>query len=214
MKEGVVERSETGGESTNVVILTLAAGSSSRMGQSKQLIKINGQPLLQKTVDVASASKLGNVVVVLGAFFNEHKEILKDRPVDIVFHQGWQNGMGSSLKAGVRYIQNKYSQTTGIMVMVCDQPFLTAEHLAKLVETHRVSGKSIVASSYLDKVGVPCFFECSLLSEVLTLNDNEGAKKLLQVHTQDVVSVEFPSGEIDLDTPEDLLRMQSAVDGN
>jgi molybdenum cofactor cytidylyltransferase len=205
-REGVVSRSETGGE---LVILILAAGSSSRMGKSKQLLIIDDKPLLLKAVDIAFASNLGNIVVVLGAHAKEHEEIMKHRPVDIVFNPDWKNGMGSSLKAGVKHIQHQYAQLKGILVMVCDQPFLTAEHLNKLVEAHRESGKPIVASSYSNIIGIPCFFDSAFISNILSLGDEEGAKRLLQVYSQDVVSVEFPKGEVDLDTPEDLQKIDS-----
>lgn len=203
------DRSETGGESAKVALLILAAGSSSRMGQSKQLLRVDDIPLLRRTVDTACASELGNVVVVLGAYANEHKEVLKDKAVDIVFHADWKNGMGSSLKAGAKYIEANYPQAKGILVMVCDQPFLTAGHLVKLVEAHRVSGKPIAASSYSNTIGVPCFFDGTFISTITTLSDEEGAKKLLQVYSKDVISVDFPKGEIDLDTPEDLLKIDS-----
>lgn len=194
-----------------LVTLVLAAGSSSRMGQSKQLIEIKGQPLLQKVVDVVCASKLGKIVVVLGAYYNDHQEILKDKPVDIVFHSAWQNGIGSSLKAGVAYIQKTYSNAKGVIITVCDQPYLTPNHLINLIESHRATGKPIVASSYTNTIGVPCFFQNTIVPSILKLSDNEGAKKLLSVFSNEVAIVDFPMGEIDLDTPEDLSKIQKSL---
>lgn len=213
-REGVVEQSETGGElklnnKGNLALLILAAGSSSRMKTSKQLLLIDGEPLLRRTVREAIDSALGNVVVVLGSNVRAHQEVLNGLPVAVKVNEHWQNGMGSSLKAGVRHIQNQYPLVNGIIVMVCDQPFLTANHLNNLVEAHRVSGKPIVASSYVGTSGVPCFFDADFIPDMLELGDEEGAKKLIKEYSKDVVFVNFPKGEVDLDTPEDLRKIDS-----
>jgi molybdenum cofactor cytidylyltransferase len=208
-REGVVEQSETGGESAKVALLILAAGSSSRMKTSKQLLLINGQTLLRKTVQTAIDSALGNVVVVLGSNAASHQQVLSGLPAAIVINNQWTNGIGSSLKVGATYIESNYPRAKGIIVMVCDQPFLTTDHLIKLEEASRLTGKPIVASSYAGTIGVPCFFDSTFISTISTISDEEGAKKLLKLHSENVTSIEFLNGDVDLDTPEDLRKIDS-----
>jgi molybdenum cofactor cytidylyltransferase len=215
-REGVVERSETGGEFKleeantekskylrEFALLVLAAGPSSRMGQSKQLLLVENEPLLQKTVNVALQAALGKVVVVLGAEATEHQEVLKGLPVDTVVNNNWQDGMGSSLKAGMKYMSEKLPNCEAVIILVCDQPYLTAGHLQQLTAKFLATGKPIIASGYANTLGVPCLFAKGYFEELLAIGDDEGAKKLIQKFSNDVESVPFLKGEIDLDTPDD-----------
>lgn len=188
-------------------ILILAAGSSTRLGQSKQLLKIQGVPLLRKTVLTALVTASHSVTVVLGHNFKQHKEVIQDLNISILHHREWQQGMGSSLKAGVANILKTHSDTPAIVILVCDQPFLTAEHLNVLINTHRTSGVPIVASAYASTTGVPALFDKSVFEELLKLKDDQGAKKIMEKHAGSIVEIEFASGEIDIDTPSDYARL-------
>ena len=88
----------------DISIILLAAGASSRMGQSKQLLLIEGEPLLLRSVKIALSGKPHHVVVVLGAGEHEHSNIIKHLPVEIVINTHWKNGMGSSIKAGLAHL--------------------------------------------------------------------------------------------------------------
>jgi molybdenum cofactor cytidylyltransferase len=187
----------------NIGIILLAAGSSSRMGQSKQLLELNGEPLLRNAVNVALASDVKKVVVVLGAFEKEHKKIIQDLPVNIIHNPRWETGMGSSLKAGLNYLIHVDPKLSGTVILVCDQPLLQAGHIKSLIETNQKTKKAIVASRYAQTLGVPAFFEKKYFSELLSLGDPQGAKKVIQQHPEDVSPMDFPEGKIDLDTPED-----------
>ena len=187
----------------NIGIILLAAGSSSRMGQSKQLLELNGKPLLRNTANVALASDIKKIIVVLGAFEKEHRKLVQDLPVNIVYNSRWEKGMGSSLKAGLNYLLRGDPKLSGVVILVCDQPLLQASHIKNLIALHVKTKKPIVASQYAKTLGVPAFFEKKYFSELLNLDDTHGAKKVIQQHPEDLSSMNFPEGEIDLDTPED-----------
>lgn len=191
----------------NINILILAAGSSSRLGQSKQLLEVNGVPLLRKTVLTALATASSRVTVVLGHDFKKHKEVIQDLDIGMLHHIEWQKGMGSSIKAGVSHILKTHADAQAIVILVCDQPYLTAEHLNTLINTHRTSGATIVASAYASITGVPALFDKSLFAELLELKDEEGAKKTMEKHARSVVEIAFALGEIDIDTPSDYARL-------
>ena len=110
--------------------------------------------------------------------------------------------MGSSLKEGIKAIQEKGGPDSAI-VMVCDQPFVTAAHLRSLWETYRKSKVKAITSAYAGTYGVPALFSPDLYDHILTLADDQGAKKLIQQFPRQVTTVEFPNGSFDLDTEED-----------
>jgi molybdenum cofactor cytidylyltransferase len=185
----------------DVAIILLAAGSSSRMGKSKQLISIQGETLLEKSVKTALHSKGKNIIVVLGANEAQHRGVIEDLPVSIVYNPHWQNGMGSSIKSGLKRITIK---SEALIIMVCDQPLLTSSHLDTLIDHYKSTRTPIVASSYSGVIGVPALFDKSLFARLSLLEDSQGAKKIIESGKEFTDSVNFPEGSIDLDTPEDL----------
>jgi molybdenum cofactor cytidylyltransferase len=188
----------------NTAIVLLAAGSSSRMGQSKQLLKVHEETLLRRAATVALKAGIGPVVVVLGAGEVQHRAVLENLDIEIISNPLWEKGMGSSLKAGLEFLLSHYPGTDALIAMVCDQPLLTPDHLKKLAETHGQSAQPIVVSGYAGTVGVPALFDKSLFPEIATLRDEHGAKSIIAHHPHETVTVDFPEGAIDLDTPEDF----------
>ena len=186
-----------------VGIILLAAGSSSRMGQSKQLLKIKEVAMLVYSITIALESGMHPVVVVLGANEEEHRKAIVNLDIDIISNPAWNRGMGSSLKVGLNYLSKHASQPEAVIVMVCDQPLLTGDHLKKIKEKYLESNKSIVASHYSGTVGVPVLFHKILFSEIMALPDDHGAKMIIQQHPNDTFAIDFPEGSIDLDTPND-----------
>ncbi len=183
-------------------VLVLAAGSSSRMGQSKQLLEINGVPLLVHAVKEGLAVT-PNVVVVLGSDFELHQLALQGLSVTIVQNKSWRKGMGSSLKEGITHLLEAKPKIDAIIVMVCDQPKLLAIHLQKLIAKGSETKKTIVASTYAGTAGVPALFKKEQFDELLNTDDDMGARKVIRQNSEAVTTVDFPGGIIDLDTREE-----------
>jgi molybdenum cofactor cytidylyltransferase len=187
-----------------LAIIVLAAGSSSRLGQSKQLLAIKGEPLLLKSVNVAIASGVKKIVVVLGANDLAHRQVINGLPVEIIYNPTWQKGMGSSLKAGLSYLLETNPNLKAAITMVCDQPLISASHLKKLMESFEQTKSPIVASFYSGSAGVPVLFAKSVFENILSINDTHGAKKILQQHLGLVSTIDFPDGALDIDTKADI----------
>jgi len=184
-------------------IILLAAGSSSRMGQSKQLLLVEGEPLLLRSAKAALASGADSVVVVLGANEKLHEKTIQNLGVTIVYNRYWLKGLGNSLKAGLSHVLKFAPETEAVIVMVCDQPRLTGEHLKNLIQQYTATKNKIVASSYSKTVGVPALFDKSLFQNLLEGEDEQGARKVLNNHLDSTCTVGFDGGEIDLDTLSD-----------
>jgi molybdenum cofactor cytidylyltransferase len=185
-------------------IILLAAGSSSRMGRPKQLLPIDGEPLLVRSVKAAVSSKAHELVVVLGSNFQSHREVIAGFPIEVIENQEWQKGMGNSLKKGLIHLKDKNDSLDAVIVLVCDQPYLSSDIINKLIEEFEQTKRKIVASIYAGIIGVPALFDSSMFEKILHLDDEQGAKKLIQQQQlANVKAVEFPKGIIDLDFPED-----------
>ena len=188
----------------NIGIIVLAAGASSRMCRSKQLLEIQGEPLLCRCVKVALTVSPENVIVILGANEKAHREIIEDLPIQIVSNHYWKTGLGSSIKTGLNYLLQSGADLDGVILIVCDQPALTSAHLQNLIQKFHEKKKPIIASAYGDSKGVPVLFGRSFFSNLLLMSDDQGAKKIVTQFPEQVEGIEFPKGEIDLDTETDF----------
>ena len=186
-------------------VIVLAAGGSSRMGSPKQLLRHRGQTLIRRAAEAAIASSCDRVVVVIGSNASQMRRELENLPVSVVENQNWQTGMSSSIRAGLDELRQQ--DLDGIVIMLCDQPFVTAGILNDLITTHRQTGKPIVASSYETTKGVPAFFARELLPTLASLNADEGARRLIVKHPDLVATINFPEGAIDIDTPHDTKKL-------
>ncbi|MDB5110317.1 MAG: MobA-like protein [Mucilaginibacter sp.] len=188
-------------------VIILAAGSSSRLGKPKQNLVFQGQTLLQKAIQNALNSVCENVIVVLGANAEMIQPTLTNQPVPVIYNPDWQEGMASSIRHGIAELQQSIPTTTAAILMLCDQPFADAAIINQLVQKKSASPKSIIASAYDGTIGVPALFDQSFFSELLQLTGNEGAKKLLLKYADEVVTIPFLLGDIDIDTVDDYERL-------
>lgn len=181
----------------------LAGGGSSRFGEPKQKILYKGKSLLKHVIDTAIDAGCQPVITILGAFAEEiHADIEKEK-VNIFHNPQWEEGMSSSIRLGIEMLKKTETTVSEVIVMVCDQPFVTTELLNHLISEKAASGKDIVACSYNYTLGVPVLFDKKIFPELLLLKGDEGAKKLLTSHEQCVAAIPFPLGNIDIDTKED-----------
>lgn len=184
-------------------IVILAAGSSSRLGKPKQLLEFEGSTLLNRVATIACQSKRYPVIVVLGANADLIQENLSISGIDVVLNDNWQDGMASSLRTGVLAMGKMYPDVDGIMILVSDQPHLTNNHIVQLIDAQNKSGLPIAACSYAGIMGTPALFHKSIFPELMQLKGDIGAKKIIESRKQDVVTVFFDKGVVDIDTQAD-----------
>jgi molybdenum cofactor cytidylyltransferase len=190
-----------------VGVIVLAAGASTRLGQPKQSLPYGDSTLLAHAVAAALNARLGPVLVVLGAHGPELAQALPSGAV-AVHNPDWQEGMASSIRAGLAALERGWPQAAAAIVMVCDQPSVSAGLLRRLVAAWRQGSAAAVACQYGDTVGVPALFSRSLWPELMALRGDRGAKSVLERHRERLLLVPFPEGALDIDTPEDWQRLQ------
>jgi molybdenum cofactor cytidylyltransferase len=192
---------------TNIGVILLAAGSSSRLGTPKQLLQYEDETLLQHSLQVARASNVNPIVVVLGA----KAELIMSR-IDVgssivIINDKWQEGMASSIRCGINSLLKESPGIEGAILMVCDQPFIYPDLLLQLITKQQLTGKPIITSSYADTFGPPTLFHKTIFSELLQLKGDVGAKSILRLHASELEFISFPEGVIDIDTDADYQKL-------
>jgi len=192
-----------------VAAIVLAAGASRRLGQPKQLVGIAGEFLIERSLRLAREAGAAPVIAVLGANYAPICAAVLFHDAIPVFNERWQEGISSSIQAGLRELDVRVPDSRAVLILACDQPHLTAEHLHALIDAFdRQATPSIAASAYADTVGIPAIFPRVAFPELHALGGDRGARSLLQKPKYPVVSVTFTGGEIDIDTPSDLDKLK------
>jgi molybdenum cofactor cytidylyltransferase len=188
-------------------IIILAAGQSARLGRPKQLLRFRDKTLLQHTIDEAVQAGASPVIVVIGARAEEIAATIDQQAVEIVFNAQWEAGKGTGIAAGVRKIVEDHPEVTQVILSVCDQPFVSAALFQQLGQKQRESGRNIVASAYAGATGTPVLLTRKYFDRLLGLEKDAGAKQIIMACPDDVATVDFPGGEVDIDTVEDYERL-------
>jgi len=200
----------TGGDDAPALhAIVLAAGSSSRFGSPKQLVRVNGRPLLHSAVSRAIEVAGHSVWVVLGAHAAELAPLLSHTAASIVINREWSEGMASSIRAGVSRLPGSCG---GVMLVLADQAAVSAEDLRRLATTWRRQPAYIVAAQYGATLGAPAIFPASAFRDLAELRGDRGAQSLFKRNPDRVIRVPMTSAAIDIDTPEDLLRLDPAAE--
>ncbi len=196
--------------STNTVIrvwepsaaIILAAGGAQRFGSPKQLLEIEGQPMIRRIVRLALAAGLDPVIVVCGAFANEVRQTLDGLSVECVVNPDWGAGQSTSLRAG---LQRLPAATSGAIFMLADQPFVSLDVILALVREHAQTLAPIVAPRVGDQRANPVYFDRVTFPELLALEGDIGGRAVIRSGRYLVRWLEWLDAKllVDIDTLED-----------
>lgn len=192
-------------------IIILAAGNSSRLGQPKQLLRYKDTTFLEYIIGEASVIKESVVIVVTGANHELIEKEIDTSKIKTVFNPDWELGMSSSINKGLSELLQSDPEIEKCICAVCDQPFVSHSIFENLINEYHTTGKGIVASSYAATFGTPVLFDKKYFDELLSLNGQEGAKKIINRFLEDTASVSFEKGNIDIDTEEDYNKFISQL---
>ena len=190
-------------------IIILAAGASTRLGKPKQLLEYHGKTLLNHSVNEAIKAKADGVVVMLGKNADLFKNEIDEEKVDVVINKDWEEGMASSVRLGLDTLLSRKPYIDAVIFMVCDQPHISSSILNDLITTQQKTTKQIVTCDYGGSIGPPALFHKKYFHELMELKGDVGARNIIQQNMNDVVTILFPEGKIDIDTKEDYEALKN-----
>ena len=185
--------------------MLLAGGGSSRLGRPKQLLKFEGETLLRRAARALAESVYFPIVVVLGADAEMGEPELSGLPVYSVFNERWTDGMSTSLRVGLSRILELEPGADGVIIALCDQPFVTTEMLDRFACKFHEANAPIVSAGYNEVSGVPALFSKDLFEELFNLNGDQGARQVIR-NSYNVYTIDVPEAAVDIDTEDDAVR--------
>ena len=186
--------------------IVLAAGESTRIGTPKLLLQIKGKSLLQHVVDNALQSKVGEVIVVLGAEATKLRRELKQRRVKIIENASYKEGLSTSLKVGLQAVS---PQARAVLALLGDQPLISHDIIDALIDKYEESGSIMVAPVYRGRRGNPVLFDSSLIPELTKVTGDKGGREIIEKHLAQLATIDFESTIIgsDIDSWDDYIEI-------
>lgn len=197
-------------QKTEINIIILAAGASKRLGKPKQLLRFEKHTLLERIAKTALKTEF-QTLIVLGANAEIIKDSIEHLSVKFVMNENWQTGMSSSVVKGLQESLKQNPDLSGVILLLCDQPFITKETILRLVRIQGKTRKSIVASQYENTVGVPTLFMREVFDQLLKLKGDTGAKPIIKKHIKSLAKSDAPEAAFDVDTADDLEKLTNGL---
>ncbi|MEK0423551.1 MAG: hypothetical protein RLZ95_1461 [Bacteroidota bacterium] len=195
----------------NCAVVIIAAGESKRLGTPKQLLLVEEDTLLNRLIKTVQRAVNFPIYLVLGANAEKIQAQLPHIEINVVENKDWQEGMGSSIRLGVQAILESAKKFDGVLILVCDQPYLTEAAIQDLVTLQAAKKTAITASFYANIAGTPALFHASIFPDLLALKGDQGAKKIIQERDQELAKLQFEKGVLDIDTQDDYQQLLKEV---
>lgn len=197
-----------------VLVALLAAGSSRRLGQPKQLVSLGATPLVARAADLALAladarsSVMTPVRVIVRPNDDAVRAALAGRPVTHLGNAAHASGMASSVRLAARAATRAHAG--GLMLLLCDQPLLTPDHLLALHDAFQAAPQRPAAAAHGEVVGAPAVFPAADFAALLALRGDRGARGVLAARatSHGVTAVPMAEAAVDVDTPADLAHLR------
>ena len=190
-------------DASHLYALVLAAGGSRRFGGLKQVVELQGKSLLRRAVECAITAVDNRVLVILGIKAKKLEREIRDYDVQIIENLNWENGIASSIRAGISALP---AHCNGVLILFCDQPFITPAHLRELIGAWYQDQTKVIACRYSKTFGVPAIIPRKYFTAMMKLTGDKGAKSIILENREHVASVELPEAAFDIDTQSDLIE--------
>jgi molybdenum cofactor cytidylyltransferase len=174
-------------------------------GANKLIAEIGGRALVRRVAEAALASAARPVLAVTGARAGEVEAALAGLQLTLVANPDYATGLASSLKAGIRALP---PESNGAVILLGDMPLIEAAHLDRLIGAF--AADAIIVPTHRGERGNPVLWPRAYFSELLQLDGDAGAKRLLGVHAAEVREIDLGTDAIfaDVDTPEALAELR------
>jgi len=190
---------------TRLAAVLLAAGSSARLGQPKQLVRLRGETLVRRAASLLLDLKVEPIVVVTGHRSVEVAAELSGLPLILTDNRDWELGMGSSIACGIHAIPE---EVDGVLLMLCDQWRIGLSDLIRLKSAWISDISQIMVAQWKADnslaSGPPIIFPCDVIHELIFIKKDGGARPVIERNREIVRFTEIERAAWDLDNPKDL----------
>jgi molybdenum cofactor cytidylyltransferase len=185
-----------------IPFLLLAAGSSTRMREPKQLLPWGNTTLIEH--QIITLVKTGNPVnVVLGCKSDLIVPVIEKYKINIIINENWKGGMGTSISTGIGQLIQNFPEADGVLIALLDQPLITATYFQIMFASYTSGFRQILVSqSDSGWIGVPALFDKFYFKHLLKMENDEGAKKIINRFKEKITVIRCKDPLEDIDNPQ------------
>jgi len=193
---------------SRVAAVVLAAGMSRRMGTPKQLLRMGGETILERTLKNVRASNVGEIVLVLGHAADDLQKAIATEGLKVVINPDYQQGMGTSLRFGLSAVD-----ADAALIVLADQPWISSDTFNRLIECHQERRPQIIVPTYRGFRGNPVLLDHSVFHEMQALKGDVGCRAIFGDHTDGILKlpVNDPGILLDIDSRDDFENLSAAT---
>ena len=184
-------------------VMILAAGEATRMGKAKMLLPFKKTTILAHLIEEITLVEPNIIQLVTGYYHDLIQVQISTDKVDIIQNPHYSLGMSSSIQVGLTAMIKACPDLDFLVIVVSDQPYLNQSILLRLLTKQQQTAKGIIASYYNGIKGTPVLLSSAYFSHLYNLTGDKGARVILQQFPDDIATIEFENGALDIDTPED-----------
>ena len=186
----------------SIAAIILAAGYSSRLGDFKPLLRLDGLTLVERAVALFQEAGVGRIVVVAGHRGDEVAAVAETAKADWVLNPGYDDGMFSSVTTGLTALG---STVEAFLMLPVDIPLVRPETVRRLLRAYPDHPGSILYPSFQGRRGHPPVIPMALAGDILAWPGQGGLKGCLARHQDRAVDLVVPDRNIlfDVDTGTD-----------
>ena len=192
--------------------LIIAAGEAKRFGFPKQILKWGDSSILGTVINEALSSLFDEIFVVLGAHYEKISEHLKDTLtlVNVVKNYNWQEGMFSSIKAGLSEVKKKNPDY--VLIQLGDMPFITSHILKKFINAGRKNPDTVIAVEN-NRPAHPYMLHKKFIDEIISSEFKDGMRTFIKREFPNAVKIEVDTmaARQDIDTWDTYKTLTSNV---
>ncbi|NIV17946.1 MAG: NTP transferase domain-containing protein [Woeseiaceae bacterium] len=189
----------------SVYAIVLAAGTASRFGATKQTAEFDGKPMVRRCLDAAGDACGEQTVLVVGHDWQSVVSACEPTRSRIERNDRYEEGLGTSIACGVQSVRYR---ADAVIIMLADQPLVTADHIRQLIDAWSGNTNEIVATSFSETQGPPTLFASGCFDELCALTGDTGGKRLFTDRRFTLESIAFEPAGVDIDKPEDVKRSE------
>lgn len=183
-------------------MIILAAGSSTRMGQPKQLLAWKKTNLINYVIDKGLKAGIKSIYVVLGNNAEQISDAISFDNINIVNNVLWKKGMGTSISVAVKCIVNKSKKYDAVLIALVDQPLLDEKHYKELILRYLTTKNEIIATQMIKSGGVPAIIDAKHFESLMQLEQDVGAKEIIASNKNKVLTIDPIGQMVDIDNLE------------
>jgi molybdenum cofactor cytidylyltransferase len=190
---------------SKIAVVILAAGKSSRFGSQKQLADWHGITLIENAIKIVIEANFRNIFVSLDCSHTNISQKLESKPVNIIFSENAQKGMGSTISDSITKIKSHGEEFEACLILLCDQPLIPSKHLVKLAISNQHN--ECTFTKYQNTEGTPAIFSNYFFKELEELKGEIGAKSI--INKLSARFVKYESEFLDIDFQSDIEKLKA-----